>query len=177
MDLIKCPPEELPYESLKERLTELHTLNPFQRYQAFMSLTLVAKEKPFMLMGKMCSLLPLSRRVHKKECFLFKGFFLDHLPPNIRTHLMREDISNPRKLAAKADEIWQSSSARSVNSVSATSPVSPGSDDSVNTLRQRPQPRTASRVAPCPAPRSARPPSSSTTSDICWYHRKHGDQA
>ena len=31
---------------------------------------------------------------------------------------MREDISNPRKLAAKADEIWQSSSARSVNAVS-----------------------------------------------------------
>ena len=31
------PPGKLPYESLKERLTELHTLNPFQRYQAFMS--------------------------------------------------------------------------------------------------------------------------------------------
>ena len=43
VDLIKCPPEELPYESLKELLTELHTLNPFQRYQAFMSLTLASR--------------------------------------------------------------------------------------------------------------------------------------
>ena len=47
---------------------------------------------------------------------------------------MKEEISDPRKLAAKADKIWQSSSARSVNALSATSPVSPGSDDSVNTL-------------------------------------------
>ena len=77
---------------LKERLTELHTLNPFQRYQKFMSLTLAADKKPSKLTGKMCSLLPLSHRVHKNECFLFKGFFLNHLPPNIRTHLMREDI-------------------------------------------------------------------------------------
>ena len=32
VDLIVYPPNELPYESLIERLTELHTLNPFQRY-------------------------------------------------------------------------------------------------------------------------------------------------
>ena len=95
-----------------------------------MSLTLATNKKPSMLIGKMCSLLLLSHRVHKDECFLFKGFFLDHLPPNIRTYLMREDISNPRKLAAKADKIWQSSSAKSVNAVSATSPAPPGCDDS-----------------------------------------------
>ena len=55
---------------------------------------------------------------------------------------MKEDISDPRKLAAKADEIWQSFSARSVNTLSATSSVSPGSDDSFNYLRQCPQPQT-----------------------------------
>ena len=69
-----------------------------------MTLNLAADKKPSTLMGKMCS--PLNHRVHKDECFLFKGFFLDHLPLNIRTHLMREDISDPRKLAPKADEIW-----------------------------------------------------------------------
>ena len=31
--LIKYLPDQLPYESLEERLTELYTLNPFQRYQ------------------------------------------------------------------------------------------------------------------------------------------------
>ena len=90
-----------------------------------MSLTLAVNKKPSPLMGKMCSLLPLNHRVHKDDSFLFKGFFLDHLPVNMRTHLMTEDISDPRKLAAKADEIWQSSSTRSVNAVSATSPPLP----------------------------------------------------
>ena len=73
-----------------------------------MSLTLATDKKPSTLMGKMCSLLPLDHRVHKSECFMFKGFFLDHLPQNICTHLMREDIKDPRKLAAKADKIYQS---------------------------------------------------------------------
>ena len=31
--------------------------------------------------------------------------FLNHLPPNVGTHLMREDTSAPHKLAAKVDEI------------------------------------------------------------------------
>ena len=65
---------------------------------------------------------------------------------------MREEISNPSKLAAKADEIWQSSSARSVNTVSAASPSLPDQDDYINPLSQRPQPCPAPHVAPCPAP-------------------------
>ena len=32
VDLIEYPPDELPYESLRECLTKVHTLNPFQRY-------------------------------------------------------------------------------------------------------------------------------------------------
>ena len=106
MNLIEFPPDGNPYESLKECLPELHNLNPFQMYQALMAFTLSAGEKPSILMGKMCSLLPLDHRIHKTECFMFNRFFLNHLPPNIRTHLMREDIKDPRKLAAKADKIW-----------------------------------------------------------------------
>ena len=96
-----------------------------------MSLTLAPEEKPSTLMGRMCSLLPLN---HKDDCFLFKGFFLDYLPMNVRTHMMREDISDPHKLTAKADKIWQSSSARSVNAVFAASPPLPDQDDFVNAL-------------------------------------------
>ena len=65
VNLIEFPLDKLPYESLKERLTQLHILNPFQRYQVFMSLTLATNKKPSVLMGKMCSLLPLAHRVHK----------------------------------------------------------------------------------------------------------------
>ena len=100
VDRIEFPPDENPYESLKEhlkerlkeglkeRLTELHTLNLFQRYQALMSLTLAEDYKPSILMGKRCSLLRLDHRIHKTECFMFRGFFLNHLPLNICSHLM-----------------------------------------------------------------------------------------
>ena len=87
-------------------------------------------------MGKMCSLLPLDHMVHKSDCFMFKGYFLDHLPPNICTHLMKEDIKDPRKLAAKADEIWQSASDLSVNVVSVAPPPGQVSDEAaLNALR------------------------------------------
>ena len=70
-----------------------------------MALTLAADKKLSTLMGKICSLLPMDHRIHKTKCFMFKGFFLNQLPPNICTHLMREDMKDPRKLAAKAKEI------------------------------------------------------------------------
>ena len=50
VNLIKFLPDEVPYQSLKECLTKLHTLNLFQRYQALISLTLVADEKLSTLM-------------------------------------------------------------------------------------------------------------------------------
>ena len=67
---------------------KLHTLNPFQRYQVLMCLTLGADKKPSTLMGKMCSLLPVDHRTPKTECFMFRGFFLSNLTSNVRTHLM-----------------------------------------------------------------------------------------
>ena len=176
VDLIEYPPEEELYESLKARLAELHTLNPFQRYQALMSLTLAVDKKPSTLMGKMCSLLPLDYRVHKTQCFIFKGFFLSNLPPTTRTHLMREDIKDLWKLVAKSDEIWQSASDWSINVVSTASlPVPVQEDADLNALRQCPTPSPAPRPAPEIA-RSAAPPSSQN-SDPCWYYRNHGDQA
>ena len=180
VDLIKFPPEEEPHESLKERLTELCTLNPFQRCKALMALTLAVDKKPSTLMGKMCSLLPLDHRIHKTECFMFKGFFLNNLLPNIRTHLMREDIKDPRKLAAKANKICQSASDRSVHVVSAASPPTTVPEDAaLKASGQHPPPCPASFAAPCPAPSATRPPatSSSQNFDHCWYYRNHGDQA
>ena len=80
MKLIEFPPKESFYESLKELLTVLHRLNPFQWYQVLISITLAADKKPSTLMGKMCSLLPLDHRIQKFECFMFNWFFFYHFP-------------------------------------------------------------------------------------------------
>ena len=84
--LIEFPPEENPYESLKECLTELYTLNPFQRHQALMALTLVADKT---LMGKICSLLPLDPQdpALQVQGFLPQQLSLEHPnPPDQRGH-------------------------------------------------------------------------------------------
>ena len=93
---------------------------------------------------------------------------------------MREDIKDPRKLPAKADEIWQSASDQSDNVVSAASPPVPVPEDAaLNALRQQPPPCPSPPAAPCPAPYSICPaaPSSSQNYNHCWYHHNHGDQA
>ena len=77
---------------------------------------------------------------------------------------MREDIKDPRKLAAKADEIWQSAFDQSIYMVSVASPQVPVQEDAaLNALHLCPPPRPAPLAATCPAPRTARPtaPSSS----------------
>ena len=93
----------------------------------------------------------------QRETLLLHGE--DVLPapsePNIRTHLMREDLSNPLKLADKADEIQQSSSARTVNAVSTTSPSPPDLDDFVNALRPAPCSSHPQLCPPVPPPTSA----------------------
>ena len=126
-----------------------------------MALTRAEDKKLSILMG---SSLPLDHRIHKTECFMLKGFFHNNLPPNIQTQLMREDIKDPRKLVAKADE---TSFKRCCLQHSSSMPP------------PRPAPCTAFFAAPCPAPLATHPPaqSSSQNSDQCWYHCNHGDQA
>ena len=88
---------------------------------------------------------------------------------------MRENISDPRKPAAQVDDIWQSSSTRSVNAVSADSlpilcrffadsPPLPDQDEFVQAIRQHPQPCPAPCAAPCPAPHALHPPPQPLTS-------------
>ena len=126
------------------------------------------------MISKMCSLLSLDHSIHKTECFMFKGFFHNNLPPNIRTHLMREDIKDHRKLAAKADKIWHSASDWRVNVFYAASPSGQvPKEAALKALHQCPPPYPA----PSPAPHAARPPalSSSQNFNKCWYHCNHGD--
>ena len=42
----------------------------------------------------------------EKQGFFFRGLFMDHLPADIRAHLLSEPISDPRGMALGADELW-----------------------------------------------------------------------
>ena len=74
LDLIRAPPASEPYEFLRERLIKLYTL-----------------------MNRMLALLPNDY----KPDFILSGLFLQHLPIDVRSHLLREKVDNPRALALR----------------------------------------------------------------------------
>ena len=43
-----------------------------------------------------------------KPDFILRGLFLQRLPIDVRSHLLREKVSDPKALALKADELYQS---------------------------------------------------------------------
>ena len=104
LDLIRAPPAGDPYGVLRERLITLYTLNDYQRLEALVSLPLSGDQKPSHLMNRMLALLP----DDYKPDFILRGLFLRRLPIDVRSHLLREKVSDPRALALKADELYQS---------------------------------------------------------------------
>ena len=80
----------------------MYSLSDFQRYQALQSLPLLSDQRPSELMDKMLMLLP----EEEKPGFFFRGLFMDRLPADIRSHLLTESISDPRRMALRADELW-----------------------------------------------------------------------
>ena len=61
-------------------------------------------QKPSNLMNRMLALLP----DDYKPDFILRGLFLEQLPINVRSHLLRKKVSDLRALALKADELYQS---------------------------------------------------------------------
>ena len=180
IDLIRAPPALDPYETLKRRLVQLYELNGYQRFEALLSLPLASDQKPSNLMNRMLALLPEDYKVG----FIFRGLFLRRLPSDIRTHLLQDDISDPRALALKADELFQSFGSRPVSSLfPQDSDVSlelfPGE---VNALRRQKKSSVSgsrsssgSKQIPSSSRSNSRRPAQ--TSSLCWYHRAHGENA
>ena len=104
LDLIRAPPAGDPYGVLREFLITLYMLNDYQRFEALVSLPLYGDQKPSHLMNRMLALLP----DDYKPDFILRGLFLRHLHIDVRSHLLREKVSDPRVLALKADKLYQS---------------------------------------------------------------------
>ena len=176
LDLICTPPAGDPYGVLRECLITLYTLNDYQQFEVLVSLPLSGDQKLSHLMNRMLALLP---EDYKRD-FILRGLFLRHLPIDVWLHLLREKVSDPRALALKADELYQSCVSSSllnllaedlqVNLVSSHTPRSPvpGKSPSLSV-----KPPSLSKNSPTPALTSRSP----TLSGLCWSHNKHGEKA
>ena len=170
LDLVRAPPAD-PYEALRNRLIQMYTLSDFQRYQALQSLPLLSDQRPSELMDKMLVLLP----EDEKPGFFFRGLFMDRLPADIRAHLLSESISDPRRMALRADELWMVRG-RSVP----VQVLSEQFEDVYALPRRNSSTRSGTRGS---VPRSSSRPSvpedgrRTDSSGVCWYHRRWGDAA
>lgn len=160
LDLVRSPPAE-PYEALRRRLIQMYTLSDFQRYQALQSLPLLSDQRPSELMDKMLMLLP----EDEKPGFFFRGLFMDRLPADVRSHLLTESISDPRRMALRADELWTIR-----GKSSAVHAISDECLQEVNALQ-----RKASSGGRKSKPTASSNPSRGSSE--CWYHRRWGDEA
>ena len=104
LDLIHAPPTGDPCEVLHEHLIMLYTLNDYQRFEALVFLLLSGDQKPSHLMNRMLDLLPDDFKLD----FILRGLFLRCIPIDVWSHLLCKKVLDPRALALKADELYQS---------------------------------------------------------------------
>ena len=102
MDILRAPPANEPYETLKSRLEQSYSISEYNRAEQLINLPALGDRKPSHMMNSMLSLLPEGH----KPGFLFKYLFLNRLPEGIRSHLMNIKTEQLRDLAAIADQLW-----------------------------------------------------------------------
>jgi len=172
VDIIRNPPLTEPYEALKFRLLQRHSLTDYARCESIMSLPMSGDMLPSALLSKMRALLP----IEHQECLFLRYAFLRQLPADVRSHLVHDKTEDITVLSQRADEIFRSSAAPN---------LSVSSLDSAHAVLQPPprHNRRAQRTqrAPSPVNRRSQTPAApsrrASSPSLCWYHARFGSKA
>ena len=100
LDLLRKPPVESRYNTIKARLIQTFSSSRRVRANRLLQMEELGDRQPSALMDEMLSLLD--------EHLLFEQIFLNRMPDAIRLQLAEADFAEPRKLAEKADQLWLS---------------------------------------------------------------------
>ena len=176
--MIRDPGED-PYQEIKDCLIHLYSLSNYQKFKALINLSFTSDTTPSVLMSSMLSLYPKKF----KPDFVFIGLFLSRLPQSILDHLLALDLDqDPDRLAKKADQLFQSHQAPSLNLLSgeptppvfAFHPTKPRPRRNSNSSSSY---STTSDSSGTPAASHCHQRSPSPVSSTCWFHRTHRDKA
>lgn len=102
IDYLRHPPAQDKYEGIKKLLQDTFGLNRRARAAKLLHMDGLGDRKPSVLMNEMLALLD-----GHQPCLLFEQIFLEQLPDDIRIAVADDDFSDPRKLATRADVLWQ----------------------------------------------------------------------
>ena len=109
-DVLRAPPSESPYESLKQSLLGTFSCSEYQRASKLINMPPLGDASPSKLLDEMFTLLG-----DHTPCFLFRALFLERLPMDIRMHLTGSTVTDIRELARLANDIWVTKQAATVN--------------------------------------------------------------
>ena len=111
LNLLRYPPMENKYETMKTRLTKTFGLIRRALANKLLQMGNLGERMPSGLMDEMLALLD-----GHQPCMLFEQLFLN-LPDAIHLQLADADFADPRKIAEQADELWLSMSLSSYSTV------------------------------------------------------------
>ena len=186
-DLLLDPPEDEPYEKLKQQLISRIADSERQKLRQLLTAEELGDRKPSQLLRKMQLLL--GEKARMIDSSLLRELFLQRLPANVQMILASADSMTIDKLAEMADRIMEAATP-TICSVSA--PAEAG--DLRKIIRQevvaalKTQERSRSRFSPGGnrgnRNRSRRRSGSRgrSTPDVnsegvCWYHQRFGENA
>ena len=163
LDVIQLPHATTLYEHLKDCLLSAYTISSYQRASYLVHQPALGDRKPSQLMADMLALLP----PDTKPDFLFNYLFLERLPADVRSHLVKSSIQDQRELAAFADSLMSSTAAPSFN-------VHTAQDDYYEDDSEM---AAVSDVRSSSSRFGSRRRDSSPRRSLCWYHEKYGRKA
>ena len=156
-------PAAAPYTKLKAALIKHFTPTESSKAQAFFNVQPSGDMRPSDIMNNLIQLGPecCTNNSCPAEAFLFKQAFLLQLSPKVRTAMGGVKFTDREEYAQEADNFWEAAQAAELSVSTTTSEA------------------LATRKAPKASAKSSKRPETSSTSDdtLCWYHRKHGNNA
>lgn len=173
-DIIRNPPANNRYETIKTRLTNNFEESDHNKIKTLLTELTLGDRKPSDLLHKMQDL-----SCGKVGNDLLKILWLQRLPNNIQSVLACS--TDPlQTLATMADKIFETSNNTSINVIAGSSNTNSdltdmihNIEDQINNLNKkidRSRPRIESK-----SPKRNRKDTS--THDICWYHARFGHKA
>ena len=174
-DLLLHPPEENPYDVLKEQLIKRTGASEQLRLQQLLDTEELGDRKPTQLLRRMQQLLG----DHPPDEAFIRERFLQKLPSNVRMVLAsaRRDTTLTQ-LAQMADDIIEVATP-SISAVHRDARATPQLTAEMEQLRSDVAGLTnlvksLSRRRRSPSPHPSR---RQLTTDLCWYHQRFGDDA
>ena len=179
-DLIIRPPEEQPYDVLKEKLIARTAESEQRRLRKLLTAEEFGDLKPTQLLRRMELLL--GDKAATTDGALIKELFLQRLPTNVRMVLAAaSERSTLEELATQADRIMEAVTP-SIASVSAPPPATSEIGQLREAIASLQEQFSVFQAATGPRRRRSRSRNrgrsrSPSQTTVCWYHRRFGEQA